>query len=101
MSEPGVSTRKIPLRVCRTGRFDAPSDKAPKYPCGGGDIGDIGDIFRKSLKLLDFLNAHDGDISGDIFGDGDIPRDIFWNEDFHAQDTPACTQHRVIRCAIR
>ena len=53
-----------------------------KYPCGGGDIGDIGDIFRKSLKLLDFLNAHGGDISGDIFGDGDLsplpaPAEVF------------------------
>ena len=43
-----------------------------KYPCGGGDIGDIGDIFRKSLKLLDFLQAPSGDIPGDIFGDGDL-----------------------------
>ena len=42
-----------------------------KYPCGGGDIGDNGDIFRKSLKLLDFLRALDGDIPGDIFVDGD------------------------------
>lgn len=42
-----------------------------KNPRGAGDIGDIGDIFRKSLKLLDFLNISDGDISGDIFGDGD------------------------------
>ena len=42
-----------------------------KYPRGAGDIGDIGDIFRKSLKLLDFLQVHPGDIPGDIFGDGD------------------------------
>lgn len=33
-----------------------------------------GDIFRKSLKLLDFLHVHTGDISGDIFGDGDFSR---------------------------
>lgn len=55
--------------------------KQPRHP---GDIGDIGDIFRKSLKLLDFLNSSDGDILGDIFGDGD----------FHAQDTLACAMHR-------
>ena len=61
-----------------------------KYPREAGDFGDIGDIFRKPLKLLDFLSAHGGDISGDIFGDGDIPGDIFWDEDFHAQDTLAC-----------
>lgn len=42
--------------------------KNPRHP---GDIGDIGDIFRKSLKLFDFLHVHSGDISGDIFGDGD------------------------------
>ena len=36
------------------------------------DFVDIGDISRKPLKLLDFLNVHGGDISGDIFGDGDF-----------------------------
>ena len=35
-SEPGISTRKIPLRVRHAGRFDAPSDKAPKRPFLGG-----------------------------------------------------------------
>lgn len=43
----------------------------PRNPRHPGDIGDIGDIFRKSLKLLDFLSAHAGDISGDIFWNGD------------------------------
>ena len=58
----------------------------PRHP---GDIGDIGDISRKSLKLQDFLRAPSGDILGISPGDGDIPGDIFWNEDFHAQDTLA------------
>ena len=35
-SEPGISARKIPLRVRRAGRFDAPSDRAPKRPFLGG-----------------------------------------------------------------
>ena len=35
-SEPGISTRKMTLRVRRAGRFDAPSDKAPKRPFLGG-----------------------------------------------------------------
>lgn len=46
--------------------------RVKKYPREAGDIGDIGDIFCKSLKLLDFLNGGGGDISGDIFGDGDL-----------------------------
>ena len=62
----------------------------PRNPERRGDFGDIGDIFRKSLKLLDFLNAHRGDISGDFFGDGDISGDIFLDGDSHAQDTIVC-----------
>ena len=53
-----------------------------KNPRGAGDIGDIGDIFRKSMKLLDFLNISEGDILGDIFLDGDLsprpaPTEVF------------------------
>ena len=59
--------------------------KQPRHP---GDIGDIGDIFRKAAKTLGLLRVHTGDISGDIFGDGD----------FHAQYTIACALHRSIRC---
>lgn len=66
--------------------FCAHETTHPRHP---GDIGDIGDISRKPLKFQYFLNVHGGDISGDIFGDGDIG-DIFWNEDFHAQDTSEC-----------
>ena len=72
----------------------------PRHP---GDIGDIGDIFRKPLKMQGFLNSHTGDISGDIFGDGDS----------HAQDTlgacvlrwrldagnPYCEQWALRRCS--
>lgn len=43
-----------------------------KYPREAGDIGDIGDIFRKSLKFQHFLNGSAGDILGDIFGYGDL-----------------------------
>ena len=108
-SEPGISTRKMPLRVRRTGLFDAPKTGPrgrirwderlgvrisfcahetthPRHP---GDIGDIGDISRKPLKMQGFLNVRTGDISGDIFLDGD----------FHAQDALACAPHRAIRCA--
>ena len=49
------------------------SKRLTKYPRGAGDIGDIGDIFCKSLKLLDFLNAHAGDISGIFSGTGINP----------------------------
>lgn len=56
--------------------------RSTKYPREAGDIGDIGDIFRKSLKFLDFLKGHAGDISGDIFSDGDLsprpaPTEVF------------------------
>lgn len=51
------------IRVCK---------RITKYPREAGDFGDIGDIFRNSLKLQDFLRAPDGDIHGDIFGDGDL-----------------------------
>ena len=46
--------------------------RTPRNPRHPGDFGDIGDIFRKSLKLPDFLQVPDGDIPGDIFGDGDL-----------------------------
>ena len=56
-------------RPCVRISFCAHETTHPRHP---GDIGDIGDISRKPLKLLDFLNVHGGDISGDIFGDGDF-----------------------------
>ena len=59
--------------------FCAHETTHPRHP---GDIGDIGDISRKPLKMQGFLNVRTGDISGDIFGDGD----------FHAQDTLACAR---------
>lgn len=75
-----------PLRRIRWGErpgvrisFCAHETTHPRHP---GDIGDIGDISRKPLKMQVFLNVRTGDISGDIFGDGD----------FHAQDTSACAE---------
>ena len=59
--------------------FCAHETTHPRHP---GDIGDIGDISRKPLKMQGFLNVRTGDISGDIFLDGD----------FHAQDTLACAR---------
>ena len=89
-----AKAKKGPLRRIRWDErpgvqisFCAHETTHPRHP---GDIGDIGDISRKPLKMQGFLNVRAGDISGDIFLDGVIPGDIFWNEDFHAQDTLSC-----------
>ena len=70
---------------------------APPHPRHPGDIGDIGDISRKPLKMQGFLNARAGDISGDIFLDGDIPGGYFLGRGFPRARYPACALHRSIR----